>query len=185
MYQKIIVPMDGSPTAARGLAEAIKLGKLTGARLRLIHVVDELSFALSVGDGYANAEENLNGLRVSGAEILSEAQTRVRTSGLEVDTVLSDSLAGRVCDLIIAQVAEWGADLIVLGTHGRRGVGRMFMGSDAEKHCSQRDHPGSIVAREGLIPRCGRLTLAVTADAGARSTIACASAGCAAGGRHR
>ncbi len=132
MYQKILVPIDGSPTAARGLSEAIELGKLTGARLRLIHVIDELSFALSVGDGYANSGEILNALHDAGVEILSQAQTRVRANGLEVDTVLSDSLAGRVCDLVIAQAGVWDADLIVLGTHGRRGVGRLFMGSDAE-----------------------------------------------------
>ena len=41
MYQKILVPVDGSPTSSRGLQEAIKLAKLTGARLRLMHVVDE------------------------------------------------------------------------------------------------------------------------------------------------
>lgn len=152
MYQKILVPIDGSPTAARGLAEAIKLGKLTGAHLRLIHVVDELSFALSVGDGYANAGEILNGLRDSGAEILSEAQTRVRASGLEVDTVLSDSLAGRVCDLVIAQAAEWGAELIVLGTHGRRGVGRMFMGSDAENIVRSATIPVLLLRTKASVP---------------------------------
>ncbi len=132
MYQKILVPIDGSATAERGLEEAIKLGKLTGAKLRLIHIVDELSFALSAGYGVAYTGDILGLLRASGGEILSKGQARVQTSGLEVDTVLNDGLAGRVCDLVLAQVGSWGADLIVLGTHGRRGVGRLFMGSDAE-----------------------------------------------------
>ena len=51
MYQKILVPVDGSPTSQRGLDEAIALGKATGARLRLIHVVDEMSFALGASAG--------------------------------------------------------------------------------------------------------------------------------------
>ncbi|MEO9149035.1 MAG: universal stress protein [Burkholderiaceae bacterium] len=132
MYQLILVPIDGSATSDRGLEEAIKLGKLTGAKLRLIHVVDELSFALSTGYGGAYMGDILGALRDAGGEILSKGQAQVQACGLEVDTVLNDSFSGRVCDLVLAQVASWGADLIVLGTHGRRGVGRLFMGSDAE-----------------------------------------------------
>ncbi len=132
MYQLILVPIDGSATSDRGLEEAIKLGKLTGAKLRLIHVVDELSFALSTGYGGAYMGDILGALRDAGGEILSKGQAQVHARGLEVDTVLNDSFSGRVCDLVLAQVASWGADLIVLGTHGRRGVGRLFMGSDAE-----------------------------------------------------
>lgn len=132
MYQRILVPVDGSPTAERGLAEAVELGKLTGATLRLIHVVDELSFALSAAEGAGYTGEVIAVLREAGAAILNEAAGRVRASGLAVDTVLNDSFQGRVCDLVIAQAGSWGADLIVLGTHGRRGLGRLFMGSDAE-----------------------------------------------------
>lgn len=132
MYKKILVPIDGSATSARGLEEAIKLARLTGARLRLIHVVDELSFAMSAGYGLTYTGDVLNVLREAGAEILSNAVTQAMAAGLEADSVLNDSFAGRVCDLVLAQAKAWGADLIVLGTHGRRGVGRMFMGSDAE-----------------------------------------------------
>ena len=132
MYQRILVPIDGSATGARGLEEAIKLGKLTGARLRLVHVVDELSFAMSAGYGLTYTGDVLNVLREAGTEILGKAINHAKAAGLEADSVLNDSFAGRVCDLVLAQAKAWGADLIVLGTHGRRGVGRMFMGSDAE-----------------------------------------------------
>ena len=132
MYQKILVPIDGSATAQRGLDEAIKLAKLTGGRLRLIHVVDELSFALAASEGVTYSGDILNVLRESGAATLNDACNRVRAAGVEADTTLSDTFKGRVCDLVIAEADSWGADLIVLGTHGRRGVGRLFMGSDAE-----------------------------------------------------
>ena len=56
MYQRILIPIDGSPTSERGLDEAIRLGRLTGARVRLIHVVDELSFALGASEGVITAE---------------------------------------------------------------------------------------------------------------------------------
>jgi nucleotide-binding universal stress UspA family protein len=132
MYQRILVPIDGSPTAERGLAEAIKLGRLTGAQLRLVHVVDELSFALSASQGMTLTGDLLGMLREAGAEILAQGAARVRAAGLQVDTVLKDSFAGRVSDLVIREAGAWPADLIVLGTHGRRGVGRLFLGSDAE-----------------------------------------------------
>jgi len=134
MYQRILVPIDGSPTAERGLAEAIKLGRLTGAQLRLIHVVDELSFALSASQGMTvtMSGDMLDILREAGTEILAQGAASVRAAGLQVDTVLKDSFAGRVSDLVINEAGAWPADLIVLGTHGRRGVGRLFLGSDAE-----------------------------------------------------
>jgi nucleotide-binding universal stress UspA family protein len=132
MYQKILVPVDGSPTASRGLQEAVKLAKLTGARLRLIHVVDEISFASGMEAATMATGEMLQLLREGGALLLKRAAARVEKAGLSVDTVLCDSISGRVCDHVIEQASAWRADLIVLGTHGRRGVGRLLMGSDAE-----------------------------------------------------
>lgn len=52
MYQSILVPFDGSDTSARGLEEAIGLARLTQGRLRVFHVIDEMSFALAM-DAYA------------------------------------------------------------------------------------------------------------------------------------
>ncbi len=153
MYQKILVPIDGSATSECGLEEAIKLGQLTGAKLRLVHVVDELSFALSAGYGVSYTGDILGVLRTTGAEILSKAQAHVQAQGLEVDTVLNDGLAGRVCDLVLAQAGSWGADLIVLGTHGRRGVGRLFMGSDAENIVRAATIPVLLLRSDSTAPK--------------------------------
>lgn len=132
MYQKILVPIDGSATAARGLQEAIKLAKLTGARLRLIHVVDSISFAAGMEASMMVTNEMLGLMRESGEKLLARTRARVEKAGVRVDTVLADSLSGRVCDIVVAQADAWHAGLIVIGTHGRRGVGRMLLGSDAE-----------------------------------------------------
>ena len=72
-------------------------------------------------------------MREGGEKVLKTAKARVEASGVPVETALFDSFAGRVCDLVVAEAPNWHADLIVLGTHGRRGVGRVFMGSDAEQ----------------------------------------------------
>ena len=132
MYQKILVPIDGSATSSRGLQEAIKLAKLTGARLRLIHVVDSISFAAGMEASMMVTNEMLGLMRESGEKLLAKARAKVEKAGLRVDTVLIDNMAGRVCDLVVAQAKAWHAGLIVVGTHGRRGVGRMLLGSDAE-----------------------------------------------------
>jgi nucleotide-binding universal stress UspA family protein len=130
MYQRILVPVDGSTTSNRGLDEAIHLAKLTGARLRLVHVVDGL--VLSTGLEFATFDV-VGLLTDAGAEILSVAKAKVEASGIAVDSFLSEGVGERVCDVVVAQAREWNADLIVIGTHGRRGVRRLFIGSDAEQ----------------------------------------------------
>jgi nucleotide-binding universal stress UspA family protein len=132
MYNRILVPVDGSPTSSRGLQEAIKLARLTGARLRLMHVVDELALASGLEAATMMTGDMMQLLREGGARLLAKARARVEKAGVPVDSVLCDSLAGRICDQVVDQAKSWRADLIVLGTHGRRGVGRMLLGSDAE-----------------------------------------------------
>ncbi|MFY2605454.1 universal stress protein [Achromobacter ruhlandii] len=132
MYQRILVPVDGSPTSERGLQEAIGLALLTHASLRLIHVIDEMSFMLGIDAyGYA-AGELLDLLRKDGTEILQQASATVRAQGVPVDSVLYENLDKTVQQRIIAEAEMWKADLIVIGTHGRRGVRRLVLGSSAE-----------------------------------------------------
>jgi len=132
MYQRILVPIDGSPTSTRGLQEAIRLAMLTKGRLRLIHVIDELSFALGM-DAYAGYGGNwLQLLRDKGTRVLEQAKAAVVATGVGVETTLNDTFSDAVHLVVTAEADRWPADLIVLGTHGRRGVGRMVMGSSAE-----------------------------------------------------
>ena len=130
MYQRILVPVDGSKTSDCGLEEAVRLASMTGARLRLVHVVDGPVF--STGMEFITAD--VYGLLIeAGAQVLSEAKAKVESAGIAVDTFLSEAFGERVCDVVLAQVKLWNADLIVIGTHGRRGVGRLLIGSDAEQ----------------------------------------------------
>jgi nucleotide-binding universal stress UspA family protein len=133
MYQRILVPVDGSETSNAGLAEAVKLAKLTGAQLRLMHVIDESPFLMSAEGMAAVSTDVLALLREGGARVLEQARALVASQGVAVDTKLYDGITSRLCDCVAEQVAQWRADLIVLGTHGRRGVGRMLLGSGAEQ----------------------------------------------------
>ena len=130
MYERILVPVDGSPMSTQGLDEAIKLAKLTGACLRLVHVVDQLTFAT----GYEIYTGDVIGmLREAGEQILGVAKARAQAGGIAATTFLCETFGTRVCDLVIEQAKEWQADLIVIGSHGRRGVSRLLLGSDAEQ----------------------------------------------------
>ncbi|QOF76121.1 universal stress protein [Variovorax sp. 38R] len=132
MYQRILVPIDGSSTSNRGLDEAIQLAQLSGGRLRLVHVIDELSFALTM-DAYAGIAGNwLEELRGSALKLLEAARAKAIKAGVQVETVLLDRFKGTVHDQITAEAQACKADLIVIGTHGRRGMGRWVMGSSAE-----------------------------------------------------
>lgn len=162
MYERILVPVDGSPTANQGLAEAIKLAKLTGASLRIVHVVDELTFAT----GYETATGDLIGLlREAGAQILSAAKAVAEAAGVEAETALPEVFGSRLCDIVGEQATLWGADLIVIGTHGRRGLGRLLIGSDAEQIVRTAPVPVLLVRGRGVD---GRPLAAALLDAVAR-----------------
>ena len=131
MYDKILVAVDGSSTSLRGLDEALRLAKTTGGRLLLVHVINEL---VVVGD-YAPAsyyESFIESMREAGTKVLAEAAARVRRADVPCEQKLVETLGGRTADEIVREARQWPADLIVLGTHGRRGLKRLAMGSDAE-----------------------------------------------------
>jgi nucleotide-binding universal stress UspA family protein len=134
MYRKILVPIDGSRTSMRGLDEAIGLAKSHGARLRLVNVIEEYSVIQGVGmGGMAFDVENLiDALRADGKKIVTKAMARIRKAGVKADSVTYESFTNRSSDFIVEEANKWRADLIVMGTHGRRGVSRMVLGSDAE-----------------------------------------------------
>jgi nucleotide-binding universal stress UspA family protein len=133
VYDRILVPVDGSPTSNVGLQEAIRLAQLTRGRLRLLHIIDVLSLAIAAEGYVLSSGELMESLRKNGEALVANAARTVEASGVPVETSLVDNLSGRVADLVAEDVAGWKADIVVLGTHGRRGIGRVLLGSDAEQ----------------------------------------------------
>jgi nucleotide-binding universal stress UspA family protein len=131
MYAKILVPVDGSPASAAGLTEAIKIAKSQGSEIRLMHVVNDLILDYGYGSGVYGSDA-LEVLRTAGRTILDAAEGTVRREGIKTNSVLLESCGERASDLILSEAQAWSADVIVMGTHGRRGVARIVMGSDAE-----------------------------------------------------
>jgi nucleotide-binding universal stress UspA family protein len=131
-YRRILVPIDGSATSLRGLSEAIALAKRERARILLVHVLDEF-FVLAVPEAAAYSEKVIEDLRRGGRRILGRAEARVRAAGVPVAAVMPETVGGRAADEIVRQAKKLKADLIVIGTHGRRGIKRLALGSDAEQ----------------------------------------------------
>lgn len=131
MYQKILVPIDGSEISTQGLKEAIKLAKSQHSQIRLFHIANDRIVDSGYGDS-SYGGQIIECARENGQKVLSGALTLARQHGLEAETVLVESIGGPASAMIVTEAKEWPADLIVMGTHGRRGLRRLAMGSDAE-----------------------------------------------------
>ena len=135
MYRTILVPVDGSEPSQRALTEAVRLAKHTGAALHLMHIVDEHVMVPAPDTGYMSTAyyaDVIAALRDAGRQIIDQAQESVRKSGIEPNVIFVETLGHRVAELVLEKAKELPADLIVMGTHGRRGLRRLVLGSDAE-----------------------------------------------------
>lgn len=132
MYQRILMALDGSSTAEHALREALQLAKVLGAHLRIIHVVDEVT--MNWDAEYANPAEIWDAMARSGRDLLDKAARIAAEAGVKADTQLIEvtTLGHRVPQVIADTAKDWFADLIVLGTHGRRGLSHVLLGSVAE-----------------------------------------------------
>ncbi len=148
MYKRIVVPVDGSATAARGLKEALRLARGHTVRLCLLHVVDE-TFVLQAGEAVAFSEETFRAMRAGGKRILARAEATARKAGLRPRALLVETMTRSVADVVVREARKWKADLIVIGTHGRRGMRRVVMGSDAEQIVRNSPVPVLLVRARG------------------------------------
>ena len=132
-FHHLLVPIDGSPTADKALDEAIRLASSSGAKVTLLHVMDALSHMTGFESGTLYAEQILPLMRSAGENLLAQAGQKVLAQGLQVECVLITEGVGRVFEHVADHARSNKVDLIVLGSHGRRGMGRALLGSDAEQ----------------------------------------------------
>lgn len=149
MYNKILVPIDGSPTANGALAEAARVARLSNSTVRVLHICDLLGYVRGVQVPASVISELRAAAAKAAGEVLAEATAGVDASGFALDTKLIETAGERIAELIVNHAKEWGADLIVLGTHGRRGIERVMMGSDAEQVARTASVPVMLVRHEG------------------------------------
>lgn len=131
MYAKILVPIDGSATSERGLREAIELATRLKSQLVLLHVVDPYPVLMEMAS-VQSFEDTRQRLLTFGEETLHKARQRASESGVASESVVREASAQRAADAIVDEAAKRQCQLIVMGTHGRRGLSRVVLGSDAE-----------------------------------------------------
>ena len=155
-YQHILVAVDGSPLSVHAISHATALARATGGRFRLLNVMDPVAHISGFERPEVYRQEVLPRLQQAGESLLQQARAQVAERGVPVDTVLVENLDARVAQIVVDHAQAWGADLIVLGTHGRRGLARVLMGSDAEQIARTAPVPVLLVrAPEPAAPRAG------------------------------
>ena len=148
MYKRILVPIDGSDTGRRGLQEAIALAVEQKATLCLVHVTSDFPIMAETA-GAVDFEKYSIELHQYGQGLLDNATALARSAGLEVEARLRDLKGGRVADAILQEAKSTACDLIVIGTHGRRGFRRALLGSDAENVLRESPVPVLLVRASG------------------------------------
>jgi nucleotide-binding universal stress UspA family protein len=133
MYKKMLVPLDGSETSDLGFEEALKLAEGHDPQLLLVHVLDRSTpFAVMEATTAVTWNLILEDQRRDALDMLNRRRDQALARGIAVENRLvefpTERVATTLCD--IARTA--GCDLIVMGTHGRRGFNRLSMGSEAE-----------------------------------------------------
>ncbi len=133
MYKRIVVAIDGSKISNLALREAIKLAKDQRAMLRLIHVVDEMPAYIAMGEVPYSIEDYRKSMREGGRKVLAAAAAKAKLGLVRFDTKLAVAdLSTRIWEVMNREAKRWRADLVVIGTHGRRGFDRFILGSVAE-----------------------------------------------------
>jgi nucleotide-binding universal stress UspA family protein len=136
MFKRILVAVDGSPASSAGLKAAINLARDQQATVVALHVIDDsvlpvnfegVVYPRTYVDSYFAAQEQF------GSKLLGRAGASARRSDVKLEPVVVRSHSHTVADVIVAQARKLKADAIVIGTHGRRGLARVLMGSDAEE----------------------------------------------------
>ncbi len=130
MYGRILVAFDGSEASDRALDEAVRLARNQAARLRLVHIVD--TSCLYHGDENERSAEFEKAWCDAGRRVIDRGLVRATPSGLAIETAVRCTSKARVSEQIVEEAVGWHADLIVVGTHGRRGLNRLLLGSVAE-----------------------------------------------------
>ncbi|WP_313076004.1 universal stress protein [Melaminivora sp.] len=132
MFQRILVPVDGSDTSMQAVAKAAGLAKAFGSAVTVLYVVDPYPFT-GVGADFAYGQaQYLSAATAEANTALDAAKTALTSAGVaSVDALVGEGHA--VHDGVMRAVESTGADLIVMGSHGRRGLEKLVLGSVTQR----------------------------------------------------
>jgi nucleotide-binding universal stress UspA family protein len=131
MYERVLIVVADEPAIDRAVEEALCLAG-ADARFRLVHVLQPAAHITGFERPSVYIGQILPALREHGERLLRCAWKKLAREGRVADTRLIDDGPLTIDQAIVAEAARWGADLIVMSTHGRHGLDRLAMGSHAE-----------------------------------------------------
>lgn len=148
MYDTIVVPTDASPTAAKALDHAIGLAKRHDAMVKALYVIDTSLTEQGPRSVWADWDEMAKDLHEDARQRLEDALEPAREAAIKAEgTVLAKK---DVPEAILTFAEEEQADVIVMGTHGRSGLGRFLLGTVAERVSRAADRPVLLVPSRPL-----------------------------------
>jgi nucleotide-binding universal stress UspA family protein len=150
MYKRILVPVDGSDTSTRALVAALQMARESGGSVRIIHVIEELAQIIAYDPYGAYPGDIAKVMHDSGRKILGDAMAAASSAGVPAEQHLVEASGQRLAELVVREAMAHQADLIVVGTHGRRGIGRVLLGSGAEQIIRQAPLPVLVIRSPDL-----------------------------------
>lgn len=133
MYTQILTPVDGSGPSEAALRHAVRLAKEQGARMRIVHVIQDPFWYYAAGDvSGVDIAAIERAWRETGRAVLEASAAIAREGGADPELALLEEPGRATCDALVDEASRWGADLIVMGTNGRHGVEHLLLGSVAE-----------------------------------------------------
>lgn len=146
MFKRILVPVDGSATSLQAVRAAIGLAQSLGAAVSLVCVIDPYPF-VGVGEGEATGLKHyLSAALAEAQRAIHAAQTACKSAGLSTDSLVVENRAP--FEGILEAAKGQGADLIVMGSHGRTGLQKLLLGSVTQKLLSHAEVPVMVVRGE-------------------------------------
>ncbi|HXP92081.1 MAG TPA: universal stress protein [Candidatus Binatia bacterium] len=130
MTERFVVATDGSSPSDAAVDLALSLASKHGAEVLFIHAIDDPAIFAATANMPFDPTPTLRALESSGDKLLNAAAERANLEHIHAETRL---MHGDPVDAILSGAREWNADLIVIGTHGRRGLPHFFLGSTAER----------------------------------------------------
>jgi nucleotide-binding universal stress UspA family protein len=147
MYKHILIPTDGSELATKGLLHGLALAKNQGAVVTIVTVTDmwpALAMAQQARGSTLQPTERYEAQAAEAARlVLDEAVKLAQSQGVNAETLhVADQ---HPAEGIIATATDRGCDLIVMASHGRRGLSRLMLGSQAYEVLSHSTVPVLVV----------------------------------------
>lgn len=130
MSERFVVATDGSAPSDAAVGLAVSLAAKHGADVLFIHAVDDPAIMAAAGNMPFDPTPTLRALEATGSTLLNAAAERANLEHVHAETRL---VHGDPVDAILDGASDWKADMIVMGTHGRRGLEHFFLGSTAER----------------------------------------------------